>query len=95
MQLARLKKLIVVNTQISISNSAFTALFAIDKLSPCLIDAVGLQYIDVICFCAYSHDQTCDPQKLSLILLLEIKWAKKHKFKLKRPKLQEFSAVDI
>ena len=32
-------------SQISISNSAFTTLFAVDKLSPCLIDAVGQQYI--------------------------------------------------
>ena len=63
MQFVRLKKLLLVNSQISISNSAFTTLFAIAKLTPCLTDAVGQQYIDVISFCAHSHacDLTCDP----------------------------------
>ena len=57
-QFARLKKMLITIQYISISNSAFLTLFAVAKLAPCLINAVGQQCIDVISFCIHSRDQT-------------------------------------
>ena len=75
-QLARLKKLFITISKYPNIHAklCLTTLFAIDILSPCLIDAVGQQYIDVIRF-AHTHvTKHVILKKLSLTLLLEIKW---------------------